>query len=205
MLNTSSRHRLTSGLLAIGVVLLAACSSPVFENPPPKSYLSAPPASLNGIWANEVKNGARVRLKGKKNGSLRMDFLTEDLSPDPQAPKPLNAQIMRFDDTDWLLLDWRKLGEAVGEKSDAGPPYRILKYTLQGTDRLCGTEINPAVFAEGIESGQLTGTVGSNGSLHHPANTAAVTSPGKDWVEWWIALPAEKKTFGETFCFRRYK
>lgn len=197
--------RAHSGLIGIGLLLLSGCSSPSFVNPPPAAYLVPLPGAINGIWANEVDNGERVRLSGQKDGTLRFDFSKVVPSNDPAYAKPLFAQTLRFDNTDWLLLDWRKLADWQGEQYTERSQYRLLKYSLEDPDRLCGTEMSTSIFAEAIESGQLTGTVDASGAIDEPTKIVTVTSPGADWVKWWTTLPEDKKTFEATFCFRRVK
>ena len=204
-----STRPLMCGIYAITVamaMLLAGCSSPDFANPPPDAYLSPLPAAINGTWANEVENGERVRLSGQKDGTLKLYFSNTKPNAEPTPEEPLLAQTLRFDNTDWILLDFRKLAEwQKGDPYTDHSPYRLIKYVLENPDRLCGIEMNPAVFAEAVKSGKLEGTVVAPPPRMPQPPRVTITSPGEDWVKWWIAQPEDKKSFGHSWCFTRAK
>ena len=204
----SLTNRMYCVWLGVMLILLAGCNSPNFVNPPPNNYLAPLPNAINGTWANEVENGERVRLSGQPDGVLRFYFFHVGPSDEPVSAEPLLAQTIRFDNSDWLLLDMSKLSAWQGETYTEKAPFIFLKYTLENPDRLCGTEMDTHVFVEAIKSGQLAGTF----ELPDPklpvqvqSTQVTVTTSGADWVKWWSALPESKKTFGRTFCFLRVK
>jgi len=197
----------------IGIALtLTGCSSPEFTNPPPADYLAPPPAAINGTWANEEDNGQRVRLLGQKDGTLKLYFSQIKPSADASPKDPLQAQTMHFDNTDWILLDFRKLAAWQGEEPyTEKSPYRLLKYVLETPDRLCGIELDTGVVAAAIKTGQLEGKVVASsplppqgmGMMASSLGRVVVTSPGDVWVKWWISLPESGKKFGPKWCFVR--
>lgn len=180
-------------LLLTGLVLLAGCSSSSFVNPPPPAYLVPLPSAINGTWANELDNGERVRLSGQEDGTIRFEFFQDKPSPNPPPAKPFLAQTLRFDNADWLLIDFRKLAAWQGEEFTEQAQFRLLKYVLENPDRLCGIEMGPSVFADAIKSGQLAGTVDTSDKR---SIRVTVTSPGSEWVKWWTSLPESKKNMG---------
>jgi hypothetical protein len=199
--------------LGIASMLLAACSSPEFANPPPDKYLAPLPAAINGTWANEVENGERVRLAGQQDGTLKLFFSQAKPTSEPPPKEPLLAQTMHFDNADWILIDFRQVAAWQGEKYTEKFPFRLLRFELQTPDRLCGTELGVSVFADAVKSGQLEGKAvfpparppQGMGMMAQPPAKVTVTSPGEAWVNWWIALPPEQKKFGPTWCFVRAK
>lgn len=188
--------------------LLSGCNSPSFVNPPPDAYLVPLPSAINGTWANETENGERVRLSGQQDGTLRLYFSNTNPSQASAPTEPLLAQTLRFDNTDWLLLDFNKMAAWQGEQNAEKSPFRLLKYVLKNPDRLCGIEMDTSVFAEAIKAGQLAGTTDTSDQKLPESKqliSVVVTSPGADWVKWWSALPESKKMFGQTWCFQRAK
>lgn len=207
MFKKSLMCRLHSGLIGITLLLLAGCSNSLsFVHPPPASYHVPLPAEINGLWAFEGKDrGERIRVTGQKDGTARLNFIQTQPSSDPVPAEPLLAQTLRFDNTDWLLIDWRKVSVLFGDKDNGKDSYRLLRFVPESPDRLCGIDlsVNISLFAEAIETGRLAGKVETNpGPLKSRAVT--VTSTGADWVNWWNTLPESSKAIAPPeFCVRR--
>jgi hypothetical protein len=206
----NSNLSLASGMstfwISVVLMLLAGCSSPEFVNPPSADYLAPAPSTISGTWKNVEENGERVRISGQKDGTLKLYFSSVAPSSEHHPAAPLLAQSMHFDNSDWILIDFRKLAAWQGEEPyTEKSPYRLLKYVLETPDRLCGIELDTNVFAEAIKSGQLEGKVFTPPPHIPQPKNVTVTSPGELWVKWWIALPESQKKFGPKWCFVRAK
>lgn len=198
--------KMATAASACAALLLSACgSAPDFMHEPPASYRVPLPAGVDGVWAREGKdNGERVRVSAQSDGALRIDFFTTGSSSGKAPQEPLFARTLRFDNTDWLLIDMRQLSASEGSQYKGIAPFRLIKYILQDTDRLCGIEPSAQLFAEGIQAGKLKGDVVTYSAPPGPLMHVTVTATGEEWVKWWSELPASAKTFAQpVFCFRK--
>jgi len=188
---------------ALACLLLSGCGSSLgFVHAPPASYRVPLPDGIQGVWAREgPDNGERVRVSSLDNGTVRLDFFKTKPSSQPMPEAPLILQALRFDNTDWLLIDMRKLSALEDAQYKGQAPYTLIKYALEDGNRLCGIQLGVSLFAQAIETGQLEGKVDVYAK---PFMRATVTSSGEDWVKWWVAQPASEKMFAQpVFCFQR--
>jgi len=202
MFAMQSKNPLTSRI-ALVCLLLAGCgAAPDFVHAPPASYLAPLAPAVHGVWARVGKdNGERVRVSGLADGTVRIDFFKTRPSAQPVPEQPLMAQALHFDNTDWLLIDMRKLSALDGGKYTGSAPYRLIRYVLDDAGRLCGSEPGAHLFGEAIEAGKLEGKVTADVM---PRMRVTVTSAGADWVTWWSLLPASVKTFSQpALCFEK--
>lgn len=207
LFTNSTMGRLQAGLMGLGMLLLAGCSNSIsFIHPPAASFHVPLPAEINGMWAFEGKDrGERIRVTGLQDGSVRFSFIQVQPSNGALPVESFLAQTLRFDNADWLLLDWRKLSTAFGDKDKGQGAYKLVRFVLDNPDRLCGIEMTARIdlFVEAIAAGQLEGTVLTNTAILKSTHVT-VTSAGPDWVKWWGALPESRKIMMPLeFCFRR--
>src|SRR4051794_41096968 len=122
-----------SNWAGIAAVLLAGCgSSPNFVHEPPDAYRVSLPADIQGVWAREGKdNGERARVTAQGNGAVRIDIFKTRPSAQDKPQVPVFAQALRFDDTDWLLIDLRELAAREGDTYTGNAPYKLIKYVLE--------------------------------------------------------------------------
>lgn len=188
---------------ALASLLLGGCGvSPNFVHAPPAASRVPLPSKIQGVWAREGKdNGERARIVNLDDGTVRVDIFNVTPRPKDKPQEPLVAQALRFDETDWLLIDMRRLAVREGDTYTGNAPYRLIRYALEGENRLCGIEPSANPFAKAIESGQLQGEVQNYvGSIKR----VTVSSTGEEWVRWWSRLPASGKIFAQpVFCFQR--
>ncbi|HJV76379.1 MAG TPA: hypothetical protein VJ654_19310 [Noviherbaspirillum sp.] len=189
--------------ILIATLLLAGCSgSPDFVHQPPASYRVPLPADIQGVWAREGKdNGERARVSALGDGTVRIDIFSTRPDAKHIPDTPLIAQALRFDNTDWLLVDRNKLSTMEHGRYTDNAPYRLIKYVLEDDNRLCGIEPSASLFAAAIKAGKLEGRVDDYAG---PFKHVTVSSPGEIWVNWWSGLPASEKIFAQpVFCFQR--
>ncbi|KIF81688.1 hypothetical protein [Noviherbaspirillum autotrophicum] len=189
--------------ISIAAVLLAGCGgAPDFVYEPPASYRVPLSADIQGVWAREGKdNGERARVSALADGMLRIDFFSTRPDARHIPDTPLIARALRFDNTDWLLVDRNRLSALQHSQYTGSAPYRLIKYALEGDNRLCGIEPSASLFAAAIDAGKLEGKVERYAG---PFMHVTVTSPGEGWVKWWSELPASEKMFAQpVFCFQR--
>jgi hypothetical protein len=189
----------------IAAMLLAGCGgAPDFVHEPPASYRVPLSADIQGVWTREGKdNGERARVSALADGTLRIDFFSTRPDAKNIPETPLIAQALRFDDTNWLLVDRNRLSTLEHSQYTGSAPYRLIKYVLEDSDRLCGIEPSASLFAAAIDAGKLEGKVERYAG---PFKHVTVTSTGEDWVKWWSGLPAADKMFAQpVFCFQRVK
>lgn len=192
------------------IIGMGCGNSPIFVNPPSPSYVVTAPAEFQGEWVREGYPAQHLRISKQEQGPLRLEFITlqtpkasESVKPTetPAAPKIVAGQTLRFDNTDWILLDWRAVIAAEGLERAGQGVYEVIKYTIITPHRICGTGMSANVFAEAIKSGELKGKVDTSMPLF---KIVTVASPSADWVNWWSSLPTERKIFaGPMFCFKR--
>ncbi|MGE5486178.1 MAG: hypothetical protein ACM3PQ_00080 [Methanosarcina sp.] len=195
-----SRIALASAMLA---ALLTGCSmTPNFVQAPPPSYRVPLPPEIQGVWAREGKdNGERARITALGDGTVRVDLFKTRPSAEDKPQAPVFVQALRFDDTDWLLVDLRELAAREGAKYPGDAPYKLIKYVMENDNRLCGILPSASRFAQAIKAGQLQGSVKT---YVEPMINVTVTSPGAEWVKWWSELPSSDKMFAQpVFCFQR--
>lgn len=188
--------------MVAAMLMLSACNSPDFVNPPPASYFARLPEAINGNWKNEEDNGTKVRLQNEPGGKLSMYFSTP-AEGERVPPGPLVAQTLHFGGADWLLLDMRKMAEWQGESYTENAQYVLMQVTLENPDRVCGTELSTTLFMQAIQSGELSGTVVQPNPYMSPK--VIVAASGADWVKWWLSLPESKRSYGPRWCFLREK
>lgn len=187
----------------IVTLLLAGCGgSPDFVHAPPASYRVPLPADIQGVWAREGKDsGERARVSALGDGTVRIDFFSTRPDAKHIPDTPLIAQALRFDNTDWLLVDRNKLSAMEHSQYAGDAPYRLIKYVLEDDNRLCGIEPSASLFAAAITAGKLEGKVKSYAG---PFKYVTVSSPGEVWVNWWSGLSASEKMFAQpVYCFQR--
>ncbi len=189
--------------LALVFLSLSGCgAAPDFVAPPPAAYHVPIGPELEGVWAREgPDNGERARLSGAADGALRIEIFTTRASSQEFPDQPLMAQLLHFDETNWLLLDMHKLSALTGDTYEGAAPYRLIRYVLESPGRLCASEPSAQLFLEGINAGRLQGSVTARpGGRKH----VTVSSAGEDWVAWWRALPASAKGFSQpAYCFTK--
>lgn len=200
------RHCLHAGWMGAGLFLSGCSSTLGFVSPPPPSFHTSLSAEINGDWVFEL-NDTGVHILVEKDGAVRLNFIKTKPSSDPVPGTPFTAQTLRFDNTNWLLVDMRNIATIFGEKSHHKAPYQLLRFVQENPDRLCGISMSVRTrdFAEAIKAGQLEGEVETDATTSR-IRAATVTSEGTRWVAWWIGLPESQKTFAPMeYCFRRMK
>lgn len=188
--------------MLIGLLLTGCSMTPHFVNAPPASYRVPLPPEIQGVWAREGKdNGERARVTAQEDGTVHIDFYKTKPAPADKPQAPVLAQALRFDDTDWLLVDLRELAAREGDKYRGEAPYKLIKYVMEDDNRLCGILPSASLFAKAIKAGQLEGSVKT---YVEPMIDVTVISQGEEWVKWWSGLPASEKMFAQpVFCFKR--
>lgn len=188
--------------MAIGLLVAGCSMTPNFVHAPPASYRASLPPEIQGVWAREgPDNSERARVTAQGDGTVRVDVYKIKPSPQDKPQAPLFLQALRFDDTDWLLVDLRELAASEGAKYPGEAPYKLIKYVMEDGNRLCGIFPSASYFAKAIKAGQLRGSVKT---YVEPMIDVTVTSSGDEWVKWWSALPASEKMFAQpVFCFQR--
>lgn len=132
--------------LGIAALLLAGCSgSPDFAHEPPASYRVPLSADIQGVWAREGKdNGERARVSALDDGTVRIDFFSTQPDAKHIPDTPLVARALRFDNTDWLLIDRNKLSGLDHSQYTGTAPYRLIKYVLEDATAYAALNRAPA-------------------------------------------------------------
>lgn len=205
--------RLNFSSMAVVLILLTGCSDKLrIVNPPPIVYHVPPPANLTGLWVFEAryKKDASadmeqyIQVTEQKDGTLRMSFITAELPGERPEKAAANGffivQALRFDNTDWLQIDWRKTNIAFGDPDTKEESYKLARFVRTGPDRLCGNEleVDRKLFINAINAKQLKGN-------QYSSPLPTVTATGAEWVEWWTKLPLEKKEAPLDLCFLRVR